>query len=143
MGGDDRMEQGTETHDEVEAVEADSITDPQGKEIVKPQEPMGEADLRQLAIDVMAGNVYGSWMMNEHELPDILGMVFMPLILGAKLPPNAAHVYEYMNQAGPRAINGMPTFMSCRVLIEEDSKKLKPLLEELVAQQEAFKTAGS
>lgn len=33
-------------------------------------------------------------------------------------------VYEYLDKAGPRGINGMPNFFSCRLLNQDDAKKM-------------------
>ena len=50
----------------------------------------------------------------------------------------AGAICEYLSAAGPRAINGMPSFFSCRLLSEEDVKKMRPMIDELVEQRKAF-----
>ena len=33
-------------------------------------------------------------------------------------------IYEYIENAGPRAINGNPTFLSLRMISKDDTKKV-------------------
>jgi hypothetical protein len=107
----------------------------QGKEEHKP---MSEPERRQLALDIMDGKVFGSWNLDPDEARNVIGMIFLPLSLGANVPKGVAHIYEYLSQAGPRAINGNPIFMSFRVLLKEDAKALFPMMEELKKQRDAF-----
>lgn len=57
-------------------------------------------------------------------------MVFLPLaLIGKELsdelnenPPGM--IYEYIDKAGPRAVNGMPMFMSLKMVSIDDAKKI-------------------
>jgi hypothetical protein len=98
---------------------------------------MNEKELKQLALDVVEGRVFGTWNMKscEHDLP----LVFMPLALMTEpLPEDTAHIYEHLDKAGPMSVNGMPTFVSCRILLKEDSDKLMPMVRELIKQRKEF-----
>ena len=99
---------------------------------------MEEQGLRQLAMDIIEGKVFGTWGIPESESPNTIGMIFMPLILGAKVDEGTAHVYEYMSEAGPRSINGYPIFFSCRMLSKTDADALWPLIEEVKQQRDTF-----
>lgn len=78
-------------------------------------------------------------------------MVFMPLIFMDEKtrkefiddPPGI--IYEYMSEAGPRAINGMPMFTSCRMLNKGDTEKMlrifRMLLDEEKQQNERLAAA--
>lgn len=82
------------------------------------------AELKQLAIDIRAGQVFTSL----HAPEDMWSHIFMPLIfMGAKevlemIVYMPGMMYEYMEKAGPRAINGYPCFFSVNFLDMEDTK---------------------
>ena len=100
---------------------------------------MTEQELRQLALDMVEGKVFGTWDLPEDH-QHLIGNIWMVLILGGAdiLTDDVAHVYEYLDKAGPRSVNGYPIFWSCRVLTKEDAKKLSPLIDKLEKQREAF-----
>lgn len=99
-------------------------------EETKPREPFKyvsktDAELEKLAWDVIGGQVFGTW---SH--PDAGRLCFMVLMFldnemrEAMRAAKIAQVYEYIDKAGPRSINGMPSFMSMQMLDEDDTKKL-------------------
>lgn len=102
---------------------------------------MTDQQIRKLAIDIAAGQVFGSWQVGNVR---DLGMVFMVLALGGEelhesLKVNrTVHVYEYLCEAGPRSVNGMPIFMSMRRVSESEWAKLVPLMQRLEKRQQAF-----
>ena len=94
--------------------------------------------MKQLAIDIVEGKVFGSWMVkNEHDL----GMVFMPLMFGS-LEENGltdvAALYEYYDKAGPRSVNGMPCFMSMRYLSKAQVEELQVEINAYATLKESF-----
>jgi hypothetical protein len=97
-----------------------------------------DREIRQLAADLQAGAVFGSWMIHEYDLP-LMGSVFMPLIFLNDIQKKTlkrdgiTHFYGYMRDAGPRAINGMPMFYSIQYLNAEDCKRLTASLKALRA----------
>jgi hypothetical protein len=97
--------------------------------------------LRQLAMDIVEGRVFGTWNLTN---PDDVGLVFAgTMFMSAEQAKElqqqkVAHFYEYLDKAGPRSFNGMPMFFSMHYLTEEDVESLKPMIEELKAQKQAF-----
>ena len=98
----------------------------------KPEnQPLKDVDLKQLAQDLLAGRIFTDRHMPEGEKAHL---VFMPLTFlneeqakqfqeGVK-NESIYMLYEYMDQAGPRTINGMPIFMSYRVLNKQQAEKM-------------------
>ena len=82
---------------------------------------MTEVEINQLAQDIHAGKVF----TDRHvQVADDLLLVFMPFafLQGDDLEKmnDVGMVYQYMNEAGPRSVNGMPTFMSFRTVSKSD-----------------------
>ena len=99
-----------------------------------------DQELRQLAADCADGKVFGSWML---QTQDQISMVFMLIpLMGpadlAHLKASAYHVYEYLDKAGPRSINGMPMFLSLSTLTEEEWGKVRVWVVELLKQKDEF-----
>lgn len=94
--------------------------------------PKTEEEIKQLALDIHAGKVY-----TDRHCGNIseISMVFMPLAFGLGLDPEDEKkiglVYEYMDQAGPRSINGKPTFSSMRFLDTNDTNRVSEKLERI------------
>ena len=97
---------------------------------------MGAKDLTKFIADFDAGRIFTSAHMTDAE-SDLLSMVFMPLALGALsgFPEEELQkigiLWEYTTQAGPRSVNGLPCFFSCRIMHIDDwtlaVEKLKAL----------------
>jgi hypothetical protein len=89
--------------------------------------PLTDEEIKKLADDIYKGIVF----TDRHiQNPDDISRVFMPLVLlseeqieefKANMP---GMIYEYMDKAGPMAMNGMPIFPSFRLLSKEDAKKV-------------------
>ena len=82
-------------------------------------------ELRTLAKDIHRGAVF----TDRHILgdqPEMVGMVFMVLALMkseqikalAADPPEM--IYEYLEKAGPRGVNGLPCFFSMQMINKHD-----------------------
>jgi len=81
---------------------------------------MKKEDLKQLACDMNKGLVFTDRQIQQ---PHLMPVVFVPLVFMVgekKWADQIGLVYEYLDKAGPRAINGMPMFMSMRVVPKED-----------------------
>lgn len=79
-------------------------------------------DMKKFILGVCDNQIFTDRHVPEHEN---LGMVFMVLALGggADLDPNdIGCIYEYIGEAGPRSINGLPCFFSCRFLNKKDAE---------------------
>ena len=101
-------------------------------------------ELKKLAVDAVDGKIFGTWNMKES---DSLEIVFMPIALmddnsrQGLIDKDVFHIYEYIDKAGPRSINGLPIFSSFKgiskeewdqtvLFIEEYKNKKKEFLEE-------------
>ena len=102
---------------------------------------MTEQEIKQLALDIRDNKIFGSWAVPAHST-NLLGMIFMPLVLGAEIPQDVIHVYEYMDKAGPRSINGYPIFFSLLMITKDDYELLVPIVKNLVKQDEEFMGKG-
>lgn len=98
-------------------------------------------ELKQLALDICEGRVFGSWQIDrEGDLP----MVFMSLMFMSEdqmrdaLTREVVDVYEYLDKAGPRSMNGMPCFFSHQELTKQERELLKPLVEKMLKMREEF-----
>lgn len=100
---------------------------------------MTDLEIKQLAIDIEANKVFGSWNIPDNNT-DMLLSIFMVLALGGaeKLPKDTIHVYEYLDRAGTRSINGYPIFSSLSAINEKDCNKLQSLLDKLKEQKIEF-----
>lgn len=89
--------------------------------------PLAEEEIKRLAEDIYRGLVF----TDRHvQNPDDVERVFMPLILLGDDQREEIRscgpgmIYEYMDKACPRSINGMPMFFSFRFISQEDAKKV-------------------
>jgi len=103
-----------------------------------------DAELRQLALDILDGRVFTSQQIGQYERVEMILMIFMPLLL---MDEHAAKqmaargpglIYEHMSKALPRTINGYPTFFSFHVLSKPDTVKITSYIKELETQRKAF-----
>lgn len=90
-------------------------------------DPLTEKEIADLANDMYRGVIF----TDRHvQRPEDVPSVFMPLIFMKekdieKLKANPpGMIYEYLNEAGPRSINGMPMFWSFRMINIEDTAKV-------------------
>jgi len=86
-----------------------------------------DEEIKKLADEIYRGLIF----TDRHiQNPDDISRVFMPLVLMKEEqieefranPPGM--IYEYMDKACPMSINGMPMFLSFRLLSKEDAKKV-------------------
>ncbi len=106
-----------------------------------PLERLPEEDVRKFVLDFLAGQIFTSAQVRGGD-PTILGMVFMPVFFGtfsAYNPQSLEDIgilWEYMDRAGPRSINGYPIFTSMRVMHRLDWERAK---KAIVREQERQK----
>lgn len=95
--------------------------------------------LRTFIKEVRSGSIFLSLYLNN---PKDIPMVFMPLALGGLSNHSESYiksigaVWEYYSKAGPMSINGMPMFMSCHLIHQEDVKIVTEALVQLEKQEE-------
>ena len=104
---------------------------------------MTEAELKQIAVDLYDGKIFSDrHFSGPEETKNLISVVFMPLGMGVfktkKQVANLGMVYEYLDKAGPRAINGFPMFISCRFLNKADAKKMFGFFEEYKKLKNSF-----
>lgn len=86
-----------------------------------------DEEIKKLADDIYKGLVFTD---RNIENPSDVPRVFVPLVLMGEEqieefranPPGM--IYEYMDKAGPWAIDGMPIFFSFRFISKEDTKRV-------------------
>lgn len=90
-----------------------------------------EATIKQFAFDWLAGTI---WPFNEQTRECFMLMALIPdedrraLAIG-----NVGLIYEHVSNAGPRAINGKPVFLSARMLNRSDVDRVSALVVKLAA----------
>ena len=98
---------------------------------MEPIQDRTDEELKQIAIDFVAGKVF----TNQHVDGFSVGIVFTPLIFIGEIPENLGLIFEYIDKAGPRSINGYPMFTSCQFLNQHD---LTILIEKIDKVKEAL-----
>lgn len=82
-------------------------------------------ELKQIAIDLHHGKIYCDQHIPQGESIATAFMVlaFMdaPAIQQLQDDPPGM-IYEYLDKAGPRSVNGMPCFFSMQMLSQSDAK---------------------
>jgi len=87
-------------------------------------------ELKDLVRDIVQSRVF----LLEHLPPDDVGLVksvFMPIAFGALSgidPKTVGTLFEYIENAGPRGVNGYPSFMSVQILSKHDWDTIRPLI---------------
>jgi hypothetical protein len=93
-----------------------------------------DEEIKQLALDINRGLVWGSWTLKPTQDPKF---AFMPLMfltdeqIGELEKDDIVHFYEYIEKAGPRSVNGLPCFMSMNCLDRVDARKVYRVLRAL------------
>lgn len=120
------------------------MTETQAPKMERAYRPRTDAELEQLAQDVAAGKVFTSMQVKRQE---DMTMVFMMLAFLEKedvewlKSQDIYFIYEYLDQAGPRSVNGYPCFLSMRYLNREDWTKMAKRFDEIKNLLEARKVS--
>jgi len=86
-----------------------------------------DKELKQIAIDIHSNKIFTD---RQVENPRDLIHVFLPLAFLTEKQINDLKesspglIYEYMERALPRCINGYPTFASLNTLTQDEFKKM-------------------
>jgi len=87
-----------------------------------------DEQLKQIAKDLYTGLIFTSHHLSKTDFKNMAHLIFMPLVFmteeQSKELKHVSLIYEYLDQAGPRAINGYPMFMSMNYLTKDEHKKL-------------------
>ena len=96
-------------------------------------------ELKQIARDVLAGRIY-----SDKDVPDpsMIHLVFVPLVFLSLRQVMAMRrqtetgtmfmLYEYVDKAGPRTVNGQPVFFSFRVLNRWEVEYIADLMKKML-----------
>jgi len=88
-----------------------------------------DQELKELAMGMHSGTVFSNMHLRKGD-ENMMSMIFMPLALGAlsKMTEeeisDVGLIYEHLSAAGPRGINGYPTFFSFNILTKRESETL-------------------
>lgn len=97
---------------------------------------MTTEEAKQIALDIFSNKIFHSEMIPPHDI-HMVKCVFMPLALMNKkqmqelATSNVKLFYEYYDKAGPRSINGYPTFMSMHMLCGANFDMVRDHLEKI------------
>lgn len=92
-------------------------------------------ELKEVARGLHAGQIFTDRHVANPQSD--MTMVFMPLALGALSECSKEDVeqigmiYEWIDKAGPRSVNGMPCFMSFKLLHRDDAVKVLKMYQAL------------
>ncbi len=88
-----------------------------------------DQELKQLAKDFVHDKVFSTRHEPLFSHPENASQVFMPLVfmdkkaMDAFIAKKPEMLYEYLDKAGPRSVNGMPGFTSFQWLNQEEYLK--------------------
>jgi hypothetical protein len=107
-----------------------SVTDVYKKECMTDTlNPKTDEELKQLAQDILMDKVFTDRHL-RNDNPQTFALVFMPFAMAnaeqleAMKKEDIGMVYEYLSEAGPRSINGLPTFFSCKRITKAETDKV-------------------
>lgn len=90
---------------------------------------LDQDQIKELAEDIFKSSVFTERHINENDVR-LLQSIFMPLVLGAlsgiteEQQKQVGMIYEYLEKAGPRSVNGYPVFFSMKILHIDDSEEV-------------------
>lgn len=109
----------------------------EGITIIHPLESLPEETLKEFVRGFCDGRIFTSAQVSGDS--QVLGMVFMPLLFGALNDleySSIGVVYEYLDKAGPRSINGYPIFFSMRMMNVSDWAKCREVIDREMERRE-------
>jgi len=88
-----------------------------------------DEELKKIALGIFKGEIFTSWNIRPED-QHLLPLIFMPL--GFIKPEQIKEleekkivaVFEYLDKALPKTVNGYPIFMSCQLLTQEEAEKV-------------------
>jgi hypothetical protein len=96
---------------------------------------MEDEALKELVLGVCDSRVFGDWNLRPSDAKSAMPIVFMPLGLGAfaEAPRSALErvgaIWEWLDKAGRRSINGYPSFMSMHVINKDDWERARAAID--------------
>jgi len=90
---------------------------------------MTYGEINALAEEIYRGEVFTSNQIRTGDL-NMLPVIFIPLVFAGPTfiedmrKDKMGMIYEHFSEAGPRAINGYPSFFSLHIISQEDTNKV-------------------
>ncbi len=98
---------------------------------------LADKEVKEFALGIYRNEIFTEYHIREGDKANLLGMIFMPLLMGMhpetlgaleKSPPGMCYA-RYRDENGrdqtfPRSINGYPIFSSCAFLSREDTDRV-------------------
>lgn len=83
---------------------------------------MSDKDLNQFVVDFITERVFTSAQVPPESLKSVFMMISLGSFSGYSKTDleNIGLIWEYTNKGGPLAVNGMPVFLSLRVMHKKD-----------------------
>ncbi len=94
------------------------------------KEQRTDEELQQLASDLFHGKIFTTQHKALADNPEAISRVFMPIIFFKPKDrkkfwdSNPGMIFEYLDKAGSRSCNGLPSFFSLQYLDQEETKKV-------------------
>lgn len=121
MTDEKQKQEKTEGQEEPQAQEK---TGEEKKHPILAKEP---GEIIKIARGIYEGRIFCDLHIDQHS-QHLLGSIFMPLLFGAlshyENPEDIGMLYESLDKAGPRSINGYPVFSSMGVLNKADAQRV-------------------
>lgn len=112
---------------------------PAGREGVLVEKTLEQ--LRELAADIVDGKVFTTNHIRPEDVR-LIPSLFIPLAFADEehraTLENVAMVYEYIEKAGPRSVNGYPAFFSCKFLTKEEYDVMQPFIRQYAELKKQF-----
>lgn len=99
-----------------------------------------DEELKQIAVDLLARRIFTDrHFRSDEEWDSMVGSVFMVINFMSRetredLAKHCAMIFEYLDKASSRGVNGYPSFMSMQIIRKDE-------IERLMQYYEALKTA--
>lgn len=93
------------------------------KPTLQPAPRLTPEEITELASGMVKGHYFTASMCP----PDMIPSIFMVVGLGGLShidPETIGNIVEHLDKANPMAVNGYPTFFSCRVIHKEDWEQI-------------------
>jgi len=97
-------------------------------------------ELYEIAKDFYAGLIFSDRHLKSTAAE--MASTFMPLALGATFPDvnDVGMIFEYLDKAGPRSINGKPMFMSLQMLTKTETDTMFDFLDKIAKADKKMKS---
>lgn len=99
-------------------------------------------ELKQIGLDLFKGLIFTDRHIKKEDF-HIFASVFMPIVFMSKKQTESLKgvglIFEYLDKAGPRGINGYPSFFSLRTLTKKETKVMFEYYEKFKKSAEDIK----